>query len=199
MIYLKTSDIPASIRNAAGYSGSKWKVEARETISMTSGYWDGGSKTDYTGVNLETGQILPCNIDEPGNPFTNPGTPIVKLQPGFAILAHSIFCGKDSGITIYVHPENVQSLLPAPSKLSGNDRIVLYFTRSHKSSYGGIKNYRFHEAHSRTGITETDWESTKKTLQERGLLDSRGAITVDGKNAISDLSLCPTKQELLEV
>lgn len=35
----------------------------------------------------------------------------VELSPEVLIVEHSIFCGKDSGITVYVHPSVMPKLL----------------------------------------------------------------------------------------
>lgn len=117
------------------------------------------------------------------------GADAVILPDGFACVEHSIFCGQDSGITIHIRPENSAGLLPAPVELTRDQRIVLVATRSLKSSYQGISNYRFHEAHRDTGISLDAWNRAKSELQARGLLDARGALTVAGKNAAGHDSL----------
>jgi hypothetical protein len=84
-------------------------------------FWDGGSR-DYTYfVNLETWQALTSDAlpkkarQQAANPF---GLAIskedVSMVPGVAVIVHRIFCGKDAGVTIIVHPDNMAKLLPSP-------------------------------------------------------------------------------------
>jgi hypothetical protein len=58
-----------------------------------------------------------------------------------------------------------------------------------KSSYGGIPNLRYYESHRRTGITQERWDNAKAACIAAGLLNKAGAITVKGRNAISDKPL----------
>lgn len=62
--------------------------------------------------------------------------------------------------------------------------MVLAATRGLKSSYAGIKNYRFHAARESTGITEPEWNQAKDACMAKGLLNRAGAISDDGRNAI---------------
>jgi len=88
------------------------------------------------------------------------------------------------GLTIYVHPSNLAKLLPKPAELTRHERTVLGYTARLKSSYGGISNYRFHEAHERTGITLAEWDAAKQSIIGKKLLNKRGAITTQGRNAL---------------
>ena len=124
------------------------------------------------------------------------GADAVVLPDGFACVEHSIFCGKDAGITIHIRPANSAGLLPAPVDLSREQRIVLVATRSLKNTYAGVSNYRFVEANRDTGISREQWESAKADLIARGLLDSRGALNVAGRNAAGQDSLYSFRRAL---
>jgi hypothetical protein len=115
------------------------------------------------------------------------------LAPGLICVEHTYFCGKDAGLRFHVHPSGLDPrLLPAKTEdLTNDERIVLYATRSLKSSYNGVKDYRFHAANQDTGITRDRWEAVKTALIERKLLNKAGAITVDGKNAIQGMLRFP--------
>jgi hypothetical protein len=106
----------------------------------------------------------------------------VKLVPGLVCVEHSIFCGKDTGITIHVHAENAPKYLPAPVDLTEDEKTVIGYTKSCKSSYAGIPNFRFHEATRRTKITLDRWEAAKASCIVKGLLNKAGALTIDGRN-----------------
>lgn len=185
-VYLSPNEVPEVLRRACrGYSGRKFEVKAATSVRFADNAWSGGTKSDYWGVDLATGETFSPPRNDYGTLFTGP-EPTVQLEPGKAIVEHSRFCGSDMGIVFHVHPDNLAKLLPAPAELSNDERIVLCFTRSLKSNYGGISNYRFHEATQRTRITLERWEAAKLTLISRGLLDKRGAITPAGKNAIGN-------------
>lgn len=209
-IYLENNAfLQALAAKVFGYNGRQFNVNPAESITCTS-YWDGGSKTDWAVVmpsgsktdwavvtqigsssmtttrNMQVSEmgISVWFVGECGSPFSPPA-PTFTVTPDMIVIAHSIFCGKDMGITFYVHPSRLPALLPAPSAaLSREQRIVLCATRSLKSSYAGISNFRFHEAHQQTGISLADWDRSKAELISMGLLNKAGAITVSGRNAI---------------
>jgi hypothetical protein len=186
-MYIDRKDAPSWMLSAfPSYTGRKYSVVAGYTVQLSGDSWEGGSKTTYVGVNMETGQTAPPP-KQYGNPFTNSTgkIPFVKLQPNFAIVSHQIFCGQDCGLVAYVHPDNLAKLLPHEASLTEDERVVLRCTKENKSSYGGISNYRFHVAKERHGMTLDVWADTKAALTQKGLLDKRGAITTQGRNAIN--------------
>lgn len=87
-------------------------------------------------------------------------------------------------VTVYAHPDSITKSLEEEVKLSKAELVVLVATRSLKSSYAGISNYRFHEAQRQLGITLDQWERAKSSCISKGLLNARGAITTAGKNAV---------------
>jgi hypothetical protein len=103
-------------------------------------------------------------------------------------VAHSIFCGKDMGLTVYVSPSQLatSNLIPKPSEVSDDEGVVLKYTSHYKNTYGGQTNLRFKEATRSTDITVERWEAAKATLIERGLLRKNGSITPEGRNASPD-------------
>jgi hypothetical protein len=192
-IYLEPNDPAAQKLNAATfrYSGRTFQARVHEHggMSLTS-YWDGGSKSNYRVVELATMKSIP--IPENGSGFTAvdraygpAGLPLDLPAAGYAVVEHSIFCGKDTGITIHLHAENAAALLPAPVELTWEERVVLAATKSLKSSYAGISDYRYHEAHRETRITRAEYDAAKGSLIARGMLNKAGAVTVAGKNAKS--------------
>jgi hypothetical protein len=171
------------------YTGKKFKVEAFQGPMRCDSYWSEGSRDYWVVLNLETGKSEP--IPENGTPFSNGGKVSQELPINGALVLRAISRGVEAGITIYLRPENIRAdMLPAPVDLDWKEKVVLSATRSLKSTYAGIKNYRFHEANERTGIALVQWEVARARLIERGLLNKAGAITDEGKNAIgwTDLS-----------
>lgn len=184
-IYIESDPTVRSIVAATfpDYRGRKFRLSISESPLNVRSCWDGGSRSYYRFLNLAT---LQASAEVPAqSAFDRPiaGADAVVLTDGFACVEHSIFCGKDAGITIHIRPANSARFLPAPVELTRAQHIVLVATRSLKSSYQGISNYRFVEAHRETGISSEQWETAKSELMARGLLDSRGALTVAGRNA----------------
>ena len=165
------------------YTGNKFKLAVSDSPINCASYWDGGSRSYFVFANLATGET---SSEVPAqSAFARPvaGLDAVSLPDGFVCLEHSIFCGKDSGITIHIRTSNAAKMLPAQVDLTRFENIVLAYTRCLKSSYAGVSNYRYHEAHAQTGITSEEWDATKASLIARGLLNKAGALTVAGRNA----------------
>lgn len=186
-IYLEPAMVPAHLRGS--YAGKMFKALVCEsmTIPITAGLWDGGSRDKYYAIDFATGrQIeLPGQMAAPWD--TSRRDREITLQPGFAVVEHSIFCGKDMGLTFYVHPENAAKLLPAPVELTPHEKIVLEATASLKSSYGGRDRYdmmRDQRDRDTGGFpSRHEWDVAKQSLISKGLLNKAGAITVAGRNA----------------
>ena len=184
-IHIDRNDVPRNLMNAfPGYNGRMFKIRPSESVRLTGLYWDGGSRDEYKAVNLNTGETSGVEHDHTLPPqFGGPSrTPKVEIPEGVVIVKHSIFCGKDMGLTFYVNPVNVTKMLPAPMEISEHEKIVLTYTKSLKSSYSGIKNYRFHEASRAEGITLDEWNTAKESCIQKKLLNKRGAITIKGRN-----------------
>ena len=97
------------------------KIECRTSVHVAD-YWDGGSR-DYTafvqlshmnGVSSES--IPKSQRQSAGNPFSL-AIANVELQPGFAVVKHVIFRGKDLGYRIYVCPTDLVTYLPEAKEL----------------------------------------------------------------------------------
>jgi hypothetical protein len=171
-----------------GYSGRKFQVELTETITFSGTQWAGGSKTDYRIVQLDGMKV----VGIPEAPFLQ-RSPLHEgqypLPPGYVVVRHHISCGKDLGLTFAVNPRESFKLLPKPSEeLTRAQKIVLAAT-GYKSSYGGIKDLRFHEAHEKTGISRQEYDQAKESLIKKGLFNKAGAITPQGRNAIGNQRL----------
>jgi hypothetical protein len=94
------------------YNGRKFRLDVSDSPINCASYWDGGSRDYFVFANLATGEVsqqLPAQ-----SAFDKPirGIQDVTLPLGFVCLEHSIFCGKDIGITIHVLPENAAKFLP---------------------------------------------------------------------------------------
>ena len=194
----------ALAKQAFGYTGRKFQVEARERVHIVS-YWDGGTRSYWAvlTMGLARGESAPDRhntimvrgmpelrmVGECGG-MGQPAGIDVEIDANTIVAEHVIFCGKDMGIRFYVNPARLPQYLPASAnELTREQRIVLIATRSYKSSYAGVSNYRYIEALRETGISAEDWERSKAECQQMGLLDKRGAITVEGRNVVGQTQL----------
>lgn len=141
-IYLDSKDVPQYLRD--GYTGKTFKAIVTDTITVPqdAGVWSGGSRDTYSFVELATGRSVPspCQQPSPWNKerqeFSSP------LPVGIAMVMRSWFCGKDMGLTFYVHPDSAAKLLPAATaELTETQKMVLNATASLKSSYNGKDRY----------------------------------------------------------
>lgn len=105
-IKLTTKQVPAILRHVDGYSGRKFRVEVRESFTVPSqaGVWDGGSCDRYFAVRMSDGAVL--NMVSSARAPWDRGRRDMELQAeeGYVVVLHSIFCGKDAGLTFIVAP-----------------------------------------------------------------------------------------------
>lgn len=197
---INTPEVVSLVKKAfPEYNGRRISVEPFHGPMAMNSYWSGGSRDYWAIVNMVTGQQV--QIQENGTPW-NPGiAPLQALPVNAAIVRHG--CGPYESVTVYVNPENLNRyMLPDSTELTRDQKIVLSATRGLKSSYAGIKNYRFSRAASIASITLEQWETAKAELISSGHLNKAGAITDDGRNAIgrTDLyELMPTARVLPEL
>jgi hypothetical protein len=193
MVHLDARDVP-QIWVPNGYKGRKFKAviceDRKVTISDSQLQWSGGTRDSYC--------VIDANGQEPLVPakrWPECGEQTIDLFPGRVVRCHSIFCGKDMGLTFYCVPEDVNpSRLEAPAQdLSDLDRQVLQATRNYKSSYAGRTRrdmvnddlrMRRQFGENVTLISKDAWAEAVARLQDLGLLDARGAITNKGKNVL---------------
>lgn len=172
-----TSTLAQSMRTITGYAGRAYKLRTVAPGAEQSyhAYWDGGSKTSYLFVNLDTWQAMPMPA-ETANPFRPEAHGRFVLPFNVGVIEHSIFCGKDTGLTLVVREDNATPMLPAPDTLTPGQRQVLQIIKSLKSAY------RLEEAW-RQGLSTLSYETTKRELIRDGYLNKAGAITIKGRNA----------------
>lgn len=82
------------------YKGRKFREDRKGRVTFYDLNWSGGTRNTYTLVRLTDGATDPGvrNLPPWANPFEGK---TVEIPAGFAIVEHSFFCGKDSGLTVY--------------------------------------------------------------------------------------------------
>ena len=182
----KPDEMTKSIISACFPTYKGRKIQLSTLIpSRLDSYWDGGSKTSYVFYHLDQRKALPVHTNHPLFEANQPRD-LKTLPLRLIIVAHSYFCGKDMGITIYANEQDLSKLLPdKPNDLTENELIVLKYTSGLKNTYGGRTHIRFKEANRKKGINREDWLQAKQTCINKGLLRKNGSITSDGRNAIN--------------
>ena len=200
-IYLDAKDVPAYLRG--GYTGNRFKAVVSDSISvpMDAGLWEGGSRETYSFVELATGRSVdsPAQRSAPWSKerqeFNSP------LPAGIAMVVHSMFCGKDMGLTFHVHPDSAAKLLPAggQQELTETQKIVLNATASLKSSYNGKDRYE----NSKPYDSLTRAEIAQKLTSIELIFAAKGNVMLkSGKMAVDRMeelkawtNLFPTRDE----
>lgn len=92
------------------YKGRKIKLRSYTPHELHS-YWDEGSRDTFALVNLNAGTVGHMESNHPF--FEAQRSPIGNkfiLPPMCILVMHSIFMGKDSGLTIYVNLSDINAL-----------------------------------------------------------------------------------------
>lgn len=174
-VYLEPSLVPQSMR--LGYTGKAFKAIAclDMTIPCDAGLWSGGSREEYTVVRLADGKTV-SPVDHNAAPWDKRSDLKVSITPGLMVVKHSMFCGKDTGLTFYIHPDNVTAMLPKPIELNLEERQVLY-VHACLQSFARKDELRYAK------FDMGKYDSVRAGLVTKGLLKANGAITIAGKNA----------------
>jgi uncharacterized protein YlbG (UPF0298 family) len=173
------------------YNGRDFIVSTFNGPMELRSYWDSGSRDFWSIINLSNNRSK--MVPENGSPFIPKVWKLSKLPPNFALVRYH--SGSYKYVTVYIGQENISKMLPAPKEITWQEKVVLSATRSLKSSYAGVSDYRFREASSETGISKQEWDQAKLNLVSKGMLNKAGAITNDGRNAIGNVQLRHLKDE----
>lgn len=177
-IHLESNKVPVFLRGS--YTGKMFKAEVCESMTIPSdaGVWTEGTRHTFKYIRLADGKEMDA-VNHNAAPWDKSRKDIkVDLKPGYTVVEHTIFCGKDMGLRFYVHPFDVMAFLPDDSvELSDNARKVLSVISAYKSAYRN-------DEYRRMGLSPESVGLAKEELFSKGLINSKGAITVAGRNAL---------------
>jgi hypothetical protein len=111
-----------AIRAILGTCYPDWrgrKVFVRPAVQyQMSDYWDGGTRHYVVAYELVTGRRAEA-LGAAQVPMNDLAHATVGVPRGVVLVEHAIFCGKDAGVTIVVHPDNLTAgCLPSPASPS---------------------------------------------------------------------------------
>lgn len=166
------------------YKGRTYRVE-KSNFYLLENYWSGGSRKYCALVNRDSlSYSFPKT--ETTNPMLSQAHQTIEIPSNHFIIEHTIFRGKDLGIRFISREDELDPVLVENNNVNLTiiEKIVLYCFQ-YKSSYGGIKNYRKYIAVDI--ITAEEYDIGLTNLKEKGLVNSRNALTIEGKNKKSFL------------
>jgi len=185
-IYTNHPDVKKIALSAyPNYNGKKFSVSVTDNPIDTRSSWEGGSRDYFVFLRLDNLSTFEIPSQSAFDAKIK-GAEGVSLVNDMVCVRHTFFCGKDLGITVYVHSSNAPAFIEEKKELTIDEKIVLVYTRSYKNSYGGKSNVRFSEANRSKGISSNEWQIAVKSLQDKGMLNKALAITNEGRNAIGD-------------
>lgn len=93
------------------YRGRKFFFEVQKYPLDLRSSWQGGSRDFFKFVRLSDQHSVAIPAQSGFDPAIA-GLDAVTIPEGFACVQHTIFCGKDLGLTVIINPANAAALLP---------------------------------------------------------------------------------------
>jgi len=116
MIEVQTKDVAQIIKATfPSYRKRKVYIRASETVSLQDLNWSGGTRSEYRACTLDgqsVGSLARFNAMAPWDSRQVEGVSL-PLMAGAVVVRGGYFCGKESTITIHVHPADMPKYLPA--------------------------------------------------------------------------------------
>jgi hypothetical protein len=89
------------------YKGRLVFIEPVESVTLHDLNWSGGSRSQYRTCTLDGQPVGSADRYNQMHPMNHQAESAkIPMLPDVLIVRHSIFCGKDVGIDIYVHPNS---------------------------------------------------------------------------------------------
>lgn len=83
------------------YKGRKFRETDQSYPLSFSSYWDGGSRDYFAVVSLDTLEVNHAPTSHPAfDKWGRAAQQGIVIPLGFVVVKHSIFCGKDVGLTV---------------------------------------------------------------------------------------------------
>jgi hypothetical protein len=97
------------------YKGRKFSLRVAKSVTLHDLNWSGGSRNEYRACALDGRAAGTSERYAAMAPWENPAEGCeLPIQPGFVVLCRSVFQGRESGIMLYAHPDDVAHILPNP-------------------------------------------------------------------------------------
>ena len=106
---METYKTTAMVRRLTGSRKKTFTLSTHSSAVSTNSYWDGGSRSYYSGVNYKTHQPFSIKQDSTASYpafIDNAHT----LQPGELIVKTTVFCGKPGWPTIHCRADEIAAV-----------------------------------------------------------------------------------------
>ncbi len=149
-------------------------VEAfRGPMSLNS-YWDSGYRDFFAVVRISDGELL-TKVAQNGTPYDGKNYELSALPDGYAVAVHH-YAGQRQTGSLYLNAANITAMLPAPTAdLTFEEKAVLLVT-------SGLKSFARRDEAACMGVKSEAYETALSGLKAKRLLNSAGAITIEGRN-----------------
>lgn len=95
------------------YKGRKFWITPARSVTLHDLNWAGGTRNQYRTCTLDGRGIGGSERYALMAPWENPAEGVdLALPQGFIVVMHGVFMGKETGVTLYVHPDDLARLLP---------------------------------------------------------------------------------------
>ena len=94
-------------RAAPGYRKREVGISIAKAVTLSGGYWDGGTRSQWYAVSVQGVSRPPLSY--PTSPF-GPQAPTVEMVDGIVIIEDGVFCGKPATLHIYVTANDAAAL-----------------------------------------------------------------------------------------
>ena len=106
-----------AMRAFPNYKGRTFRHDTSGHVTFYDLNWGGGTRNSYTAVRLSDMRAQAGTVMAPWNNPIEGKT--VDIPPGFAIVEHTIFCGKDMGLRVYTAIDPTLEESPAQPFIEG--------------------------------------------------------------------------------
>ena len=94
------------------YRGRKFRIEPRAQVTLSDLNWDGGTRNQYRSCTTDGRKVGDTDTWNQIAPSLNAAEGATMTLPqGCVLVCRSMFCGKDAGLTLYVHPDDMPKWL----------------------------------------------------------------------------------------
>lgn len=164
--------------------GTKIQVTWGMSRMNLTGWWDEGNCNRYSLVNLST---LEAKLIPTAHPFFEAENHAkykdVELKEGFVAVQYRMGW---SGNHVTVFTSATAPVLSSGEEISEDLTMLLLCTKSLKSSYAGISDYRAYSLKEKFGWTAAKVQNLRNEAISKGLMSKNKALTINGKNAIAN-------------
>lgn len=110
--YISTKSLPTQVKRACRTKKRSVALTFSNSVTLSGGYWSGGSRTEYWLIDLATGQVKAVQYPTDPAEYGGGDAPEVEVPAGHAIAEGGTFCGKPSTVCLHLRHEEFERGTP---------------------------------------------------------------------------------------